>query len=132
MAAQSKPLRILRFPQVKDRTGLSHSSTYQKISEGDFPEPISLGARAVGWIESEVEAWLVAQVEKSRKGLTVATRTPTVADVQEAIRTEISGDLNSDATALVSACEFPAPPTGLQSPPRQMRGSSKRRGPRNA
>lgn len=39
--------RILRLPAVKDRTGLSRSSVYEKIATGDFPKPISLGARAV-------------------------------------------------------------------------------------
>jgi prophage regulatory protein len=60
-------LVILRLKQVLARTGLSRSSIYQKISEKDFPASISLGARAVGWIESDVEAWLTAQVKKSRR-----------------------------------------------------------------
>jgi prophage regulatory protein len=33
----------------------------------EFPKPISIGVRAVGWIEAEIDAWLAAQVEKSRK-----------------------------------------------------------------
>ena len=32
-----------------------------------FPKPISVGAKAVGWIEAEIDAWLTAQIEKSRK-----------------------------------------------------------------
>lgn len=58
---------ILRLPGVKNRTGLSRSTIYLKISEGKFPLPISLGERAVGWLESDIDAWLSAQVEKSRK-----------------------------------------------------------------
>ncbi|GHT94712.1 hypothetical protein AGMMS49545_16450 [Betaproteobacteria bacterium] len=61
-------LSILRRKQVQARTGLSRSTIYLKTSEGEFPKPISLGARAVGWIESEIDAWLSAQIEKSRKG----------------------------------------------------------------
>ena len=57
---------ILRLPKVKERTGLSRSSIYLYISEGRFPEPISLGSRAVGWIESEVNEWLSQQIETSR------------------------------------------------------------------
>jgi prophage regulatory protein len=60
-------LSILRRKQVEVRTGLSRSSLYQKISEGGFPKQVHLGARAVGWLESEIDAWLLAQVEKSRK-----------------------------------------------------------------
>lgn len=59
--------KILRLPSVKELTGLSRSTIYLRISKNEFPAPISLGARAVGWIESEIEAWLSAQVEKSRK-----------------------------------------------------------------
>jgi len=58
---------ILRLPTVKARTGLSRSTIYLRISEGRFPKPISLGGRAVGWIEAEVNGWLNQQIEASRK-----------------------------------------------------------------
>lgn len=60
---------ILRLPQVKIRVGLSRSSIYLAVSQGKFPRPVSLGARAVGWLESEVDAWLSQRVELSRKSL---------------------------------------------------------------
>jgi prophage regulatory protein len=61
-------IAILRRKQVELRTGLSRSTIYQRIANGTFPKPISLGGlRAVGWLESEVEGWLVSQVEQSRK-----------------------------------------------------------------
>lgn len=53
-------LTILRRKQVEVRTGLSRSTIYLRIQEGTFPKSISLGPRAVGWIESEIEAWLAA------------------------------------------------------------------------
>ncbi len=58
---------ILRLPAVKTRTGLSRSTLYLRISEGSFPKPVSLGGRAVGWIEAEVNDWLNQQIETSRK-----------------------------------------------------------------
>jgi len=58
---------ILRLPAVKARTGLSRSTIYLRISEGSFPKPVSLGGRAVGWIEAEVNDWLNQQIEASRK-----------------------------------------------------------------
>ncbi len=61
------PHTILRLPAVKTRTGLSRSTIYLRVSQGAFPAPVSLGGRAVGWLEAEVNAWLTAQVEKSRK-----------------------------------------------------------------
>jgi len=58
---------ILRLPTVKARTGLSRSTIYLRISEGRFPKPVSLGGRAVGWIEAEVNDWLNRQIEASRQ-----------------------------------------------------------------
>lgn len=59
---------ILRLTQVKARTGLSRSTIYLKVSKKEFPAPVSLGARAVGWIEAEVEDWISRQVAVSRNG----------------------------------------------------------------
>lgn len=58
---------ILRLPTVKARTGLSRSTIYLRIAEGSFPTPVSLGGRAVGWIEAEVNDWLAQRIEASRK-----------------------------------------------------------------
>ena len=57
---------ILRLPAVKVRTGLSRSTIYLRISNGTFPKPVSLGARAVGWVEAEIQGWLDQQIESSR------------------------------------------------------------------
>jgi prophage regulatory protein len=62
-----KALAILRLNQVKVRTGLSRSTLYAKISKGEFPTQISLGKRAVGFIESEIDEWIARQIEHSRK-----------------------------------------------------------------
>lgn len=56
-------LTILRRKQVEGRTGLSRSTLYLRIQEGTFPRPINLGSRAVGWLENEVESWLVSRIE---------------------------------------------------------------------
>ena len=58
---------ILRLPTVKARTGLSRSTIYLRVAEGSFPAPVSLGGRAVGWIEAEVNDWLIRRIEASRK-----------------------------------------------------------------
>ena len=47
-----EPISILRRKQVESRTGLSRSTIYDRIKRGAFPTPISLGAKAVGWIEA--------------------------------------------------------------------------------
>lgn len=58
---------ILRLPAVKARTGLSRSTIYLRISKNEFPSPISLGGRAVGWVESDINNWLSEKIEASRK-----------------------------------------------------------------
>ena len=58
---------ILRLPAVKTSTGLSRSTIYLRVSQGTFPKPVSLGARAVGWVEAEVQEWVQRQIEASRK-----------------------------------------------------------------
>ncbi|WP_456412286.1 helix-turn-helix transcriptional regulator [Thiolapillus sp.] len=60
---------ILRLPTVKARTGLSRSTIYLRISEGRFPKPISLGDRAVGWVEAEINDWVNQKIEASRKAV---------------------------------------------------------------
>lgn len=62
----SEKKRIIRLPDVKSRTGLAVSSIYSKIDTGDFPEPISLGARSVGWLEDEIDAWISKRIKASR------------------------------------------------------------------
>jgi prophage regulatory protein len=46
------------------RTGLGRSSLYAAIKRGDFPVPVKIGARAVGFIAQEVDAWIAAKVAK--------------------------------------------------------------------
>jgi prophage regulatory protein len=58
---------ILRLPAVKTRTGLSRSTIYLRISQGTFPKPVSLGGRAVGWVEEEIQSWLAERIAASRK-----------------------------------------------------------------
>ena len=60
------PTEILRLPAVKQRTGLSRSTIYLRISQATFPSPISLGDRAVGWLEEEIEQWLEERISASR------------------------------------------------------------------
>ena len=58
---------ILRLPEVKARTGLSRSTIYILIKKHRFPRQVSLGERAVGWLDHEIEDWLNARISESRK-----------------------------------------------------------------
>ena len=50
--------RLLRRPEVEARVGLRVSAIYEKMSKGLFPRPVKLGERAVGWPETEIDAWV--------------------------------------------------------------------------
>ena len=60
------PIRIVRLPAVQARTGLGRSTIYVRLAEGSFPRPVQLGARAVGWIEAEVDEWMRERIAASR------------------------------------------------------------------
>ncbi|HEY8606311.1 MAG TPA: AlpA family transcriptional regulator [Noviherbaspirillum sp.] len=60
---------ILRLPEVKARTGLSRSSIYNAIKAGTFPAHVSLGARAVGWVSTEIDEWIAARISAVRSTL---------------------------------------------------------------
>lgn len=57
---------INRLPEVKHRTGLSRSTIYRQIKAGEFPAPVPLGQRAVGWLSSDVDQFIESRVA-SRK-----------------------------------------------------------------
>lgn len=57
--------RILRRPAVESMTGLSRSTIYAWMARGEFPQPVALGTRLVGWRESDIEAWLQAREVKA-------------------------------------------------------------------
>lgn len=57
------PQNILRRDAVERMTGLPKSTLYAKVAAGEFPKPIKLGARAVGWLEHDIAAWQQARIE---------------------------------------------------------------------
>lgn len=59
-------ITILRRRQVEQRVGLQRSAIYERIAQGTFPRPVPLGARAVGWVASEIDDWLQARVNEAR------------------------------------------------------------------
>ena len=53
--------KIHRIKAVCDITGLPKSTVYAKMLNGEFPRPIKLGRRAVGWKSEELKAWISKQ-----------------------------------------------------------------------
>lgn len=58
--------RILRLKDVCKATGLGRSFIDQLQAEQRFPHSIKIGARAVGWLESEVRQWIDNRIRVSR------------------------------------------------------------------
>lgn len=56
--ATVKSMKIMRLKAVLEMTGLPRSTMYHFIKKSDFPKPIKLGLRSVGWLEEEILSWI--------------------------------------------------------------------------
>jgi prophage regulatory protein len=54
---------LIRLSSVMKRVPYSRSTIYLKVARNEFPQPISLGARAVAWVESEIDAWIAKRID---------------------------------------------------------------------
>jgi prophage regulatory protein len=61
-AQNANPHCILRRAEVSRRTGLSRSSLYIHMQRGEFPRPIQLSRRSVGWLEADIDNWITTRV----------------------------------------------------------------------
>ena len=59
-------VRFIRLKEVLAICGMSRSSMYEAIKEGEFPAPIKLRGRSSAWIKSEVVQWVQSCIEASR------------------------------------------------------------------
>lgn len=57
-------MKVLRLKEVSNLTGLARSTIYAKMAIQQFPQNLSLGGRATGWIESEIFAWINQRIEE--------------------------------------------------------------------
>ena len=55
--------KMYRLPEVMNMTGLSRSSIYLRVSTDEFPKPVKIGRRAVGWPEESIIAWQAKMME---------------------------------------------------------------------
>lgn len=53
---------FLRRPDVQRVTGLPRSSIYALMKQGQFPRPIRITSKTVGWLQSEIEAWQAERI----------------------------------------------------------------------
>lgn len=111
------PSKVLRMPALKESLGLRSSTTvYKLVNEGDFPKPVKLTNRAIGWIASEVDEWLASRervttpTEASREPATVA-ETRGVEDklIGITIACQLAGISRSTLRTKLNSGDFPPP-----------------------
>jgi prophage regulatory protein len=57
----NKTDRVVRWPEVKQQTGLSRTTVWRKIRDKEFPAPVKLTDHAIGWRQSDIDAWLASR-----------------------------------------------------------------------
>ncbi|AFT78505.1 phage transcriptional regulator AlpA [Alteromonas macleodii str. 'Black Sea 11'] len=56
-------MRLIKIKEVIKMTSLSRATIYKYMADDSFPKPVSLGTKAVAWVEDEVENWIVEKIE---------------------------------------------------------------------
>ena len=59
--------KVMRLPRVIETTGLAKTTIYKRISDNTFPAQISLGAKAVGWLETDIQNWIQERITQSER-----------------------------------------------------------------
>ena len=55
---QDNQKHIIRLRQVLERVSLSRATVYKMIRRSEFPKPVQIGQRSVGWLTEEINTWL--------------------------------------------------------------------------
>jgi prophage regulatory protein len=64
-ATEAAPPAILRLPEVMRLTGLGRSTIYRRLAARQFPAPVQLLVRAVGWRRADVDHWTAERPQVS-------------------------------------------------------------------
>ena len=59
------PVQVIRHAQVCKKLQVSSAKLFDMIARSQFPKPFRLipGGRAVGWLEQDVDRWIVDRKE---------------------------------------------------------------------
>ncbi len=53
--------KILRWPAVHERTGISRTTAWREMKAGRFPAPVKITGTHVGWRESAIAEWIATR-----------------------------------------------------------------------
>ncbi len=55
--------RLVRMPELVERTSLSRATIYRRIARGEFPQSVPIGANSAAWYASDIDRWLAAPMD---------------------------------------------------------------------
>ena len=64
-------VKVIRHADACKKLGISSASIFDMVAKGQFPKPFVIvpGGRAVGWLESDVDAWILGRSDGGRAGV---------------------------------------------------------------
>lgn len=67
---QSETIKVIRHTQVCQKLQISSAKLFDMVATGIFPKPFKLvpGGRAAGWLERDVDKWIVERKTAFEKG----------------------------------------------------------------
>ena len=65
------PIKIVRHGEVSKRLAVSGPKLFDMVAKGQFPKPFTIvpGGRAVGWLEADVDAWIISRSAEPRESV---------------------------------------------------------------
>jgi prophage regulatory protein len=58
---------LLGMDEVSRRVNFSDKHIYKLIAQGLFPEPVRTGPNSITFLESDIDAWIKARIEESKR-----------------------------------------------------------------
>jgi prophage regulatory protein len=55
-------MQLISILTVSNQTGISRRSIYNLLSKNQIPKPVQLTSRRVGWVQSEIDAWIEEKI----------------------------------------------------------------------
>ncbi|MEW6562805.1 MAG: AlpA family phage regulatory protein [Pseudomonadota bacterium] len=66
--------QILRPKQLSKKLSISPATLWRLQHADDFPKKVQLSARAVGWLQSDIEAWLEKKAAQNQNSSSEVTK----------------------------------------------------------